>query len=45
MGCRSDYVGSASGVPNIAADSLQRLKSAALGQERTCPFRTAARVM
>jgi hypothetical protein len=38
MGCRSDYVGSTSGVPEIAADSLQRPKSAALGQERTCPF-------
>jgi hypothetical protein len=31
MGCRSDYVGSASGVPGIADHLLHPRKSAALG--------------
>jgi hypothetical protein len=34
-GRRSDYVGSASGVPDIADHLLHSLKSAALGQELT----------
>jgi hypothetical protein len=31
MGCRSDYVGSTSGVPQKAADLSRRTNSAALG--------------
>jgi hypothetical protein len=35
IGCRSDYVGSASGVPDIADHLLHPRKSAALGQLET----------
>jgi hypothetical protein len=38
MGCRSDYVGSTSGVPDIADELIAPRKWAALGHERT--FRT-----
>jgi len=34
-GCRNDYIDLMAGVPQIAADLLQRPTSAAMGQEET----------
>jgi hypothetical protein len=37
MGCRADYVGGTSGVPEIAADLIAPPNSAALGHFLTLP--------